>query len=210
MAQLSLIKMTLVVAAAAIGLPLAAQAPVQRTAEQVRADYEAHQADFDYLLGDWEFTAVSRQYGSMRGFWSAFRLAEGAQILDEYRVVGDSGETYYVTNTLRAYNANLDRWELVSTEGGTGLQNIGTGRRVGVEVHIEQKFGVGTPGASLWRIRYYDIRPDRFSWVGDRSTDDGRTWVTDWLRIEARRIGPPRLLGPLAPARKASGRESQD
>ncbi len=205
MAQLSLIKATLVVAAVAIGLPLSAQSAVQRTEAQLRADYEAHKADFDYLLGDWQFTAVSRQYGSMRGFWSAFRLAEGAEILDEYRVVGDSGETYYVTNTLRAYNASLERWELVSTEGGTGLQNVGTARRVGTEMRIEQKFGAGTPGESHWRIRYYDIRSDRFSWAGDRSTDNGRTWVTDWLRIEARRIGPPRSLGPLAPARKAGG-----
>ncbi len=210
MAQLSLIRMTLVASAVAIGLPLSAQAPVQRIAEQLLADYDAHKGDFDYLLGDWEFTAVSRQYGNFRGFWSAFRLAEGAHILDEYRVVGDSGETYYVTNTLRAYNANLGQWELVSTEGGAGLQNMGTGRRVGAEVHIEQQFGVGSPEPSRWRIRYYNIRPDRFSWAGDRSTDNGRTWVTDWLRIEARRIGPPRSLGPLAPARKVAGRGSQD
>ena len=205
MAQLSLIRATLVVAAVTIGLPLSAQSAVQRTEAQLRADYEAHKADFDYLLGDWQFTAVSRQFGNFRGFWSAFRLGDGAEIIDEYRVVGDSGETYYVTNTLRAYNAVLDRWELVSTEGGTGLQNVGTARRVGTEMRIEQTFGTGTPGQSHWRIRYYDIRPDRFSWAGDRSTDTGRTWVTDWLRIEAQRIGPSRALGPLAPARKAGG-----
>ncbi len=46
-----------------------------------------------------------------------------------------------------------------------------------------------------------DIQQDRFSWAADRSTDGGRTRVKDHLRIEARRIGPPRSLGPLAPAR---------
>src|SRR6266496_2648046 len=158
-------------------------------------------ADFAYLLGDWAFTAANQQYGAMRGFWSAVRLDDG-QVLDEYRIVGDSGQTYYVTKTLRAYNAVLDRWELVSTEGGTGLQNVGTGQRVGSEMHIEQKFGVMSPQPSLWRIRYYDIRPDRFSWSADRSTDDGRTWTTSFQTIEARRIGPPRSLGPLAPARR--------
>jgi len=116
--------------------------------------------------------------------------------------VGDSGQTYYVTNTLRAYNAVLDQWELVSTEGGTGLQNIGTGHRIGAEMLIEQKFGVTSPNPSIWRIRYYDIGPDRFSWTGDRSTDGGKTWTAKWLQIEARRIGPPRRLGPLAPARR--------
>jgi len=186
----------------AIASLLSAQASGRRTKEQIKASYEAHQGDFDYLLGDWAFTSVSREFGTGRGYWSAVRLAEGAQILDEYRVVGDSGQTYYVSSTLRAYNAVLDQWELVSAESGTGLQNVGTAHRIGTEMHIEQKFGVMSPNPSIWRIRYYDIRPDRFSWTGDRSTDGGKTWVTEFLRIEARRIGPPRSLGPLAPAKK--------
>jgi len=186
----------------AIASLLSAQASGRRTKEQIKASYEAHQGDFDYLLGDWEFTSVSREFGTGRGYWSAVRLAEGAQILDEYRVVGDSGQTYYVSSTLRAYNAVLDQWELVSAESGTGLQNVGTAHRIGTEMHIEQKFGVMSPNPSIWRMRYYDIRPDRFSWTGDRSTDGGKTWVTEFLRIEARRIGPPRSLGPLAPAKK--------
>src|SRR5438046_4774090 len=113
----------------AIASLLSAQARGRRTKEQINASYEAHQGDFDYLLGDWAFTSVSREFGTGRGYWSAVRLAEGAQILDEYRVVGDSGQTYYVTNTLRAYNANPDQWHLVSTDPGNGLQNLGTGPR---------------------------------------------------------------------------------
>jgi hypothetical protein len=174
-------------------------------ATQAQQRVQAHQADFDYLLGDWEFTSVSKEYGAGRGFWSAVRFPNdegGAIILDEYRVVGDSGETYYVTRTLRSYNANRDRWELISTNGASGLQDFGTGQRVGAEMHIEQRFGVGTATPSLWRIRYYDIRPDRFSWTADRSTDEGKTWSTEHLKIEARRIGPRRTMSPLAPARR--------
>ncbi len=187
-----------------LAMPLAAQTATgpARTEQQMRADYESHKADFDYLLGDWEFTAESQEFGKAHGFWSAARLAVGAQILDEYRVVGDTGETWYVTQTLRVYNAARDQWDLVSLEPGAGLQNVGTGRRVGQEVHIEQRFGMGTPSPRILRIRYYDIQPDRFSWVADRSKDDGRTWVANALRIEARRIGPPRTLASLAPARK--------
>jgi len=82
-APLSLIKTALVVSAVSVGLPLSAQTAVPRTPEQLRASTEAHADDFDYLLGDWEFTAQSRQYGAMRGYWSAVRLTEGAQVLDE-------------------------------------------------------------------------------------------------------------------------------
>src|SRR5437660_2200647 len=104
---------------AALVLALSAQTPPKRTAEQLKAAYDQHQGDFDYLLGDWEFTSVSKDYGPGKGRWSAVRLVTG-QILDEFRVTGDNGETYYMTSTVRAYNAALDRWELVSMTNGDG------------------------------------------------------------------------------------------
>jgi hypothetical protein len=85
-------------------------------------------------------------------------------------------------------------------EGG-GLQDVGTGQRVGDEVQIEQKFGVASGNVSILRIRYYNIQSDRFSWIADRSTDGGKTWSKDVQKIEAHRIGPARSLGALAPAR---------
>jgi hypothetical protein len=179
------------------------QATARRTQEQMKALYDSHQGDFDYLLGDWQFTSVSKVYGKGQGFWSAVRLAEGAQVLDEYRVVSETGdETWYASSTIRSYNAVLDQWELISAETGTGLQNFGTAHRIGDEVHIEQKFGVMGTKPSVLRIRYYNIKPDSFSWTADRSMDGGKTWEKDHLSIEARRIGPARVLGALAPARK--------
>jgi hypothetical protein len=191
---------TLIVLLAATTPPSAAQTIPKRTPEQIQASYEAHKGDFDYLLGDWEFTAESKEHGKFRGYWSAVRLDEG-QLLDEYRVVGDSGETYYVTTTLRNYNSVLDRWELVGADAGTGLQDMGTAHRVGAEIHIEQSFGVMSQKPSLWKIRYYNIRRDGFSWTADRSVDGGKTWEAKHQTIEARRIGARRSLGPLAPAK---------
>lgn len=188
-----------------IALPLVAQNTNDPAVQKRKAAYDAHKADFDYLLGDWEFTGSSRRYGKFRGYWSAARLGDGAQLVDEYRVVGDEGETYYVTYTIRSYNASLDRWDLVGIDTGSGLQNVGTGHRDGGEVHIEQKFGVGTPNASILRIRYYNIRSDGFSWSADRSTDDGKTWTKDFQQLEVHRIGPPRTIGPLTSPKKANG-----
>ena len=164
----------------------------------IRVRLAAHKGDFDYLLGDWEFDSNNRQYGKAHGYWSAARLAGHAQILDEFRIVGDSGQTYYVISTLRSYNALRDRWELVSVGNPNGLQDLGTGQRVGGEMHIEQSFGVGGSNPSRSRIRYYDIQPDRFSWNADCSLDGGKSWIRDCNHIEARRIGPARSLAPLA------------
>jgi hypothetical protein len=66
---------------------------------------------------------------------------------------------------------------------------------------IEQKFGVMSGNPVVRRIRYYNIAPDRFSWVSDLSKDGGRTWEKDNLQIEAGRIGAARSLKSLAPAR---------
>ena len=181
---------------------VAAQKAGARSPEQMRAEYDKHKGEFDYLLGDWEFTGENKDFGRIRGYWSAVRLDEG-QILDEYRVVGDKGETYYVTTTLRNYNGAMDRWELVGADAGTGLQDMGTGRRVGEEMHIEQRFGVASGKPSTWKIRFYDIRPDTFSWTADRSMDDGKTWQVKYQELAVRRLGPARTMGPLAPARNA-------
>lgn len=204
MRRFTLVLSAVCIAAASLVLsaPLHAQAQQGRTQAELRARWEQHKGDFDYLLGDWEFTAKSREYPSFHGVWSATKLAEGGQILDEYRITGDSGETYYVSSTIRSYDANRDRWELVSTERGRGLSDFGTGQRAGGEMHIEQRFGVGTPDESIWRIRYFDIGPDHFSWSADRSTDGGRTWVSPFQTIEATRVGPPRSMEPLSRAKQ--------
>jgi hypothetical protein len=184
------------------GSPASAQTASPQTQEQRAAAYDAHKGDFDYLLGDWEFAGNNREFGTFRGYWSALRLSEG-QILDEYRVVSDGGETVFVTTTIRNYNAFADRWELLGMDRGNGLQDAGTARRDGGEIRIEQRFGVAAGGTpNILRIRYHDIRPDRFSWTADRSTDGGKTWVSPYQTIEARRMGAARSLGSLAPARQ--------
>ena len=174
-----------------IGLSARAQARLQtasgkRSPGQLKALDAAHKADFDYLLGDWEFTSENREYGKFGGRWSAVRLDTG-QILDEYRVIGDHAETLYSTSTIRAYNARADRWELVGMSSGNGLQDFGIGRRVNGEVHIEQKFVMADGKPTTLRIRYYNIESARFSWTADRSIDGGQTWSKDFQRIEAHR-----------------------
>jgi hypothetical protein len=85
---------------------------------------------------------------------------------------------------------------------GNGLNDVGTAQRVGSEMHIEQRFGVMSRNPTIRKIRYYDIRPDRFSWTSDLSRDTGKTWIKNELQIEARRIGPARHLGPLASSKR--------
>jgi hypothetical protein len=183
-----------------LAVPVAAQTVPRKSAEEMQKLYEAHKGDFDYLLGDWAFTAKSREFGEFKGFWSAVRLSEG-QILDEYRVVDEKNETVYVTTTIRNYNGVADQWELIGMDRANGLQDFGTGRRVGGEMRLEQRFAVAQGTPRTLRIRYYNVQNDRFSWAADRSDDGGKSWIENFQTIEARRIGKPRSLEPLAKPR---------
>jgi hypothetical protein len=183
-----------------LAMPLSAQTVSKKSAEQIQTSYEAHKGDFDYLLGDWAFSAKSREFGEFKGFWSAVRLSEG-QILDEYRVVDEKNDTIYVTTTIRNYNGVSDQWELIGMDRANGLQDFGTARRVGAEMRLEQRFNVAQGTPRTLRIRYYNVQGDRFSWAADRSDDGGKSWIENFQTIEARRIGKPRSMEPLAKPR---------
>jgi hypothetical protein len=183
-----------------LAMPAAAQTVARKSAEEIQKSYEAHKGDFDYLLGDWSFSAKSREYGEFKGFWSAVRLSEG-QILDEYRIVDEKNGTIYVTTTIRNYNGVTDQWELIGMDRANGLQDFGTGRKAGAEMRLEQRFGVAQGNPRALRIRYYNVQNDRFSWAADRSDDGGKSWTENFQTIEARRIGPARSIEPLAKPR---------
>lgn len=176
---------------------LSAQTQAKKTPEQLQALFNQHKGDFDYLLGDWTFVNTNKQYGKTNGRWSCVKTATG-QLLDEYRLVDDKGATFYVTATIRNYNSQADRWELIGMDSQNGLQDFGTAQKVGSEMHIEQRFGVAGGTPNTLRIRYYNIKSDSFSWAADRSDDGGKTWTKDAILIEAKRVGPPRTLPALA------------
>jgi len=193
-----------------VGSPsLFAQNPV-KTDEERKVLFNKHQADFDYLLGDWEFSGVRKRPGAgpdqkLHGYLSAARFPQGPTILSTDRFLNDDGTTFFTSSTLSAYNAALDQWELVSTDDGgfgIGLQDHGIAHRDGDEVHIEMRFGSMSGRPTIWRIRHYDIQPNRYSLLADRSIDLGKTWVTNYEQVEVRRLGPRRTLYSLIPANK--------
>jgi len=93
---------------------LLAQAAGKRTPAQIRASYDAHKGEFDYLLGDWEFTSVNREYGKGRGFWSAARLS-GGQILDEYRTLRGLSDT--ALNRINEIGGHAGLWQVTVASG---------------------------------------------------------------------------------------------
>jgi hypothetical protein len=154
-------------------------------------------ADFDFLVGDWEVRLESAG-ATTRAYWSGWRL-RGGELVDEFRRVDSSNRTVSSVVTMRAYNAALARWDLVSATGVQGLANTGTAQRIGAEILVDQRVA-GADGPELRRTRIFEIGRFGFSLTSDRSLDDGHEWQRDVERGHATRTGPPhpvlRLLEP--------------
>jgi hypothetical protein len=180
--------------------PVIAQRTMNRDAV-LQAALEAHQHEFDYLLGDWSFIARNRQGATFQGHWTAERLP-GGQILDEFRIESPSGA--HSVFTVRAYNAALGRWDIVTLNRVAGLGHLGAARRIGNAMVGDQNVGSEDAHGSIWHIRYHDITTSRFMWDADQSSDGGNTWDRDFMTIEAHRVGPPHLFESLVPSALAN------
>jgi hypothetical protein len=165
--------------------PLQAQ---QSTLDLPPAAPEARQ--FDYLLGEWTYVATTKVPGippTFTGTWRAWALDDGRGVMDEYRALDPAGNVAYYGVTIRTWDAEAGRWSILyidrGMDGRWGTLQTGEARFENGEMHLEQR-----GDRSMLRIRYYDIQPDRFSWIADRSVDGGRTWTMGDTTIEARRV----------------------
>jgi hypothetical protein len=136
-------------------------------------------SQFDFLVGAWNIDVEPNLPGipaRVKGRWTAQKSADGFMVVDE------GGQTVYLGETYRVYNPSAKRWEFRYVEPFSGTWHEGTAVKDGAEMHLTQK----GRGGSITKIRYYDIRPERFSWSSQRSRDGGKTWARG-ARIEATR-----------------------
>lgn len=168
-----------------------AHGPAHFKARQGSASSESTERDFDFLLGSWEFTAESKVPGVppvYHGRWTGERIGDATLVEDDFAGLDDGGRRVYLGVTIRAFDAKAKRWTTAFVEpvryleGRTAKWSLGTAWR---EEHEMHEGPLDTAKAS--RARFYDIGPDHFSWRMDQSTDGGKTWTYDLLRVQARR-----------------------
>ena len=164
-------------------------------AEATSASAETKQ--FDFLLGEWQLEVRPKVSGlaamihgtpKLVGTWKAWRVLDGLGIEDELRVVDASGNPLSLTRALRVYAKDAARWQVGSIDAYHGRTSEGSGALRDGELRFE---GHGTDAqgkTTLTRTRYFDITPDSFRMLQDRSIDNGQTWDEGVLAIDARRM----------------------
>jgi tetratricopeptide (TPR) repeat protein len=151
--------------------------------------------DFDFLEGKWAVVYNNAQPGippNIPGTWTATKQAEGRVLYDEFRLLGGNGETVFLGTTYRVFDDVRQKWDIrsvsVVTPGNDGIPHKTaqwaelTAWREGSTIRADQ-----TGGEYLLRITYSDIAKDHFRWKADLSSDGGKTWKADQIRIEAKR-----------------------
>lgn len=154
-------------------------------------------SQFAFLLGQWELTVTpkvttlaARIHGApkLRGSWKAWRAFDGFGIEDELRIVDRSGNPMALNHAMRVYDAARGRWNQSMLDVYRTRLTSATAEWKGSEmiVHSQGSDAEGKP--TLQRGRFFAITPTSFSYQNDRSSDNGKSWETEVLRIEARRV----------------------
>ena len=107
-------------------------------------------------------------------------VADNSLILETFE--GQMGETFYSAASLRAYHKEKALWEqkwVDNQHGGyvdyTGQWHEDVSEFIGYNNHN------GQDTDRPWtRERFFDIKENAFSWVGEFSADEGQTWTVYW------------------------------
>jgi ketosteroid isomerase-like protein len=145
-------------------------------------------ADYDALLGTWEFRFQSRRPDG--GFWPVFtghwtfeKRPGGGLIEDRWRPDDPSTPMAQSLYTSRTFDPKRKVWQMIGSSSVGGEIEPGlTWADDTSRYAIQRNHGV------LSRIRYLSIGANAFLWRSDVSQDGGKTWLLDAGTMEARRI----------------------
>ncbi len=146
---------------------------------------------FDFLVGDWTYTAVWKTPNGERrgvGTWTARKAFDGFGVVDEWRILdAPGGNTTYLGTSARVYSPAKGHWDMrfLNVRNATWHEQFAESRDG--EMFLWWT-GEDLRGQFRMRVRYYDIDENSFRWRADRSYDDGATWIENWLMMEVTRI----------------------
>jgi hypothetical protein len=137
----------------------------------------------DFWVGDWEARFDDGSGGSTTGRNVVTRILGDCVIEENFD--GNPG-TKLIGRSLSIYDARAKTWRQTWVDD-QGSVFVLTGGPDGKDfVLATAPFGEGAK--SRLRMVFTDIAADSFTWIWQKSSDGGSSWVTNW-RIDYRRKG---------------------
>ncbi|AIF48832.1 hypothetical protein [Dyella japonica] len=185
------------VAAVSLGFTaIAAQAVAADVSVPAARATESHQ--FDFLLGQWQVKGEVKATGlfalihgapKLSGHWKAWHAVDGQGIEDELRLTDASGNPLPPVQFTRIFSREENCWKITVLDAAEGHAQPSTG-------HWQDGDMVVTGNAADHEGKHYQSRTHftaitstGFRMVQDRSYDEGKTWETAYVTLNASRTG---------------------
>jgi hypothetical protein len=145
--------------------------------------------DFDFLVGLWHFRFQGRNADGSWGspftghWWAERKRTPNGFIEDRWRPDNSGASLETSTYTYRVFNPRRKLWEMQGVGSENGSWEPGLSWSDGSNRYVIQR-----DGATIMRIRYFNISDNSFLWRADQSRDGGKTWRLDWWTMSATRI----------------------
>jgi hypothetical protein len=141
------------------------------------------------MIGDWDVDFVLLPEGAQvgrRALVTVDWFLDHTAVLDQWRHLDESGAVNFRGATFRTYLPDKDLWYMLwMTPGIEGFSELHA-RRAGDEVHTSGR-GKDPGGGFVERGKYRAITADTFSFVLERSYDDGRSFMP-FVEFHAERL----------------------
>lgn len=157
------------------------------------------QHDFDFYVGKWRVhnrrllhpLTGPKQWVEFDGTAVAQKMWDGRANVDELEADGANGHLEGMT--VRLYNADTHEWSIFSSDGRAGAFSApaGIGHFVNGrgEFYEREKFG---SRPVFVRVVWEVLSAKQYHWEQAYSTDEGKTWETNWI-IDSNRMEGPAL-----------------
>ena len=147
--------------------------------EQLQPCETPEARQFDFWLGEWDLTWGEDGQGrnTVTSRYAGCMIEEnfdGAPSMD------------FKGMSVSTYNARLKVWQQTWVDNQGGYIHLTGEYRNGKMVLINRP--LDSDGSVLFRMSFYNIKPDSLDWDWERSGDGGQTWELRW-RIHYQRAG---------------------
>lgn len=173
---------------------LAAQAVAADADIQGSNAPEFHQ--FDFLLGQWQVKGEVKVGGlialihgtpKLAGSWKAWHALDSNRIEDELRLTDTSGNPLSSVHFTRIFSRGENCWKITGIDVLDGHAQSSTGHWQDGEMVIIGS-GADHEGKRYQsRTHFNAINSTDFRMVQDRSYDEGKTWETAYVTLDASR-----------------------
>lgn len=149
-------------------------------------------SSFDFFIGEWNITNLrvldngeEIVVGHSKSI--AYYILDNSAILDEFRSLDQNGSVVFRGISIRSFNNSKNQFQVVwlvpGVETLTDIKAIWKNGNI-----VTEAMGYDTRGDFLEHLIYYNITDSTYSMKMDRSYDDGKTWIKNFGRFNAKKI----------------------